>query len=159
MPARLTPAQRLTDPDGVPTKLAKAAVVGLMAIAAAAGWAAGPDREDPAPRARDVVALDRISGELPITGGEERPELRPAAALPRIRSGRGRAPAPAPAPALETGPSATPTPTTTPEPSPTPDITVVPVGTAPPDAEPPAPAPTVTPQPTSTPSPTFDSSG
>ena len=153
MPGRLTLAQRLTSPDGVPTLLARAGVVALMATAAAIGWAAGPDGVDSGTRARDVVAIDRLSGDLPISSGDARPKLRSAAALPRFRGTAGRPAAPAPEPTAT--PSATPTPATTPEPTATPGVTVVPVDTP----APAAPAPTAAPQPAPTPAPTFDSSG
>jgi hypothetical protein len=150
---RLTLARRLTSPDGAPTTLARAGVVALMAIAAAVGWAAGPDRDDSGTRPREVVAIDRLSGDLPASSGDARPALGSAAALPRIRGAAGRAPAPAP----EATPSPTPAPTAAPESSPTPGVTVVPVATPPPA---PAPAPTAAPpQPAPTPAPTFDSSG
>lgn len=158
MPRRLTLAQRLTDPDGVPTTLARVGVVVLMAVAAAIGWAAGPDRPS-SPPAHEVVAIDRLSGDLPISSGDANPELGSAAALPRIQGGGGSRRAPAPAPELSPTPTATPAPTASPEPTPTPDVTVVPVGTAPPEPEPaPAPAP-APPKPRATPGPTFDSSG
>ena len=147
----VTVAQRLTRPDGAPTALARAGVAVLMAVAAAAGWAAGPDRDDPVERPRDVVAVYELSGDLPAPRAEPRPELGSAAALPAIRGADAQPPAPQPA----ATPSATTTPAASPEPTATPEITVVPVATPPsapaPTAAPPAPAPT--------PAPTFDSSG
>ena len=154
MPGRLTPAQRLTSADGVPTLLARAGVVILMAIAAAAGWAAGPDRTDSGSRAREVVSIDRLRGDLPVTAAEAQPKLRSAAALPRYRGSAGQL-APTPPEPVET-PSATPTPTASPEATATPGATVVPVAT--PAPAPPAPT-AAPPRSTPTPGPTFDSSG
>jgi len=159
VPGRLTLAQRLTSPDGVPTLLARAGVVILMASAAAIGWAAGPDRDEPGASSRAVIAIDRLNGELPIARGDARPKLRAAAALPRFRGAVARSAAPAPE--RTATPSATPAPSATPEPTAAPGVTVVPVAT--PAPEPPAaPAPrprAAPPRPAHTPGPTFDSSG
>ena len=149
----VTVARRLTRPDGAPTALARAGVAVLMAVAAAAGWAAGPDRDEPGQRPRDVVAVYELSGDLPAARAEPRPELGSAAALPAIRGADAQPPAPAPQPAAT--PSATTTPAASPEPTATPEITVVPVATPPS-----APAPTAAPPaPAATPAPTFDTSG
>jgi hypothetical protein len=130
-------------------------VAALMLIAVAIGWAAGPDHQGPAQRSGDVVAIYRLSGDLPAAADDTRPTLRAAAALPRIRGAAGRAPARPVEPEPVATPSATPAPAASAEPTATPEVTVVPVATAPP-----APAPTAAPpRPTATPAPTFDSEG
>jgi hypothetical protein len=96
MPGRLTLSQRLTRPDGLPTVAARLGVVALMAVAAATGFAAGPDGGG-APAAASPhegsAAISRLAGDLPIAA----PEPRPAPALPAIRPAerrRARRPAP-----------------------------------------------------------------
>ena len=156
MPGRLTPSQRLTGPDGLPTAAARLGVVALMAAAAAIGYAAGPDGEEPAPQPQRSIAISRLAGELPLAARAQRPALASAAAIPAIRSGsvRRRRPVAEPAPTAE--------PTATATAAPTPDPAVdVPVATPAPAAAPApaAPAPAAPrpspPQPTET----FDSSG
>jgi hypothetical protein len=154
VPSRLTPARRLTTFEGAPTTLARAGVAVLMAVAAAVGWAAGPDHGDPGTRSGNVIAIHRLSGDLPVAREQARPELRPAAALPPYREAGRRRSAPAVTVEPAATPSATPTPAASAEPTPTPAATIAPVEAPPAPA--PAPAP---PQPTATPAPTFDSSG
>ena len=150
MPEDLTLSQRLTGPDGLPGAVARGGAVALVCVAAAFGYAAGPDGGDQPARKADegrAVSVSRLAGELPITTPEPRPKLRPAAALPALRTGepprRTRASAPVATPA----PQPTPAPSTAPTPQPV-------VQAPPPPAPPPAP-----PTPRSTPAPTFDLSG
>ena len=154
MPGRLTPSQRLTGPDGLPTAAARLGEVALMAAAAAIGYAAGPDGEASAPRPQRSIAISRLAGELPLAARARRPALASAAAIPAISSGsvRRRRPVAEPAPTAE--PTATATATPTPDPA-----VDVPVATVAPAPAPAAPAPAAPrpspPQPTET----FDSSG
>ena len=74
-----------------------------MAIAAAIGYAAGPDGDDPAPRPQHSIAISRLAGELPLaarTRGWRSPRLP---AIPAIRSGSVRRRRPAPEPARHGG--------------------------------------------------------
>ena len=154
MPGGLTPSQRLTGPDGLPTAVARVGVVALMAIAAVIGYAAGPDGEDPAPRPQHSIAISRLSGELPLAARTQRPALASAPAIPAIRSGsaRRRRPAPEPAPTAEPTATATAAPT----PDPVVDVPVATVAPAPPPAAPAPAAPRPSPH---RPTETFDSSG
>ena len=158
MPGGLSLSQRLTGPDGLPTVAARVGVVALMAVAAATGYAAGPDGAAPAARSTAPVAISRLSGDLPIATPEPRPELRAAAALPAIRerSARrrpARRSAPRQARAVATPePSATPAASATPTP---PAAAPVPAATP----APPAPAADPAPRRAPTPTETFDSSG
>jgi hypothetical protein len=162
---RRVTAVRLTRSDGVPSLLARSGVVVLMASAAAIGWAAGPDRDEPGARPRAVVAIERLSGELPMARDEARAKLRSVATLPRYRGSTARAAARLPEPEPAVTASATPTRSPEPEGAVPPELDVVPVATpapaAPaPRAAPPRPAPAPAPRrPAPTPAPTFDSSG
>ncbi len=154
MPGGLTASQRLTGPDGLPTMAARIGVVTLMAIAAVAGYAAGPRGEDPTARQAAAVPASRLAGELPLIAPENGPALKGAVALPALRRGdaRPRATAPpAPTPMPEAVTVATPEPVTTPEPAAELPVTTTPAVPAPPPPRPARPAPT--------PAPTFDSSG
>jgi hypothetical protein len=160
VPGGLTLSQRLTNRDGLPTAVARAGAVALVCAGAALGYAAGPDGgEQPAERSRGgAVAINRVSGELPIATPEPHPALTAAAALPAFRED-----APLRSRELQAPRAATPAPQSSPTPTPEPAATTEPVVTAaPPVATPapaPAPAPTAPPVPRATPAPTFDTEG
>ena len=153
----LSLSQRLTGPEGLPTSVATLIVLALMLVTAAAGFAVGPRGDRPEEHHRTIPA-SRLAGDLPIAAPEQRPALRAAAALPRIRGTRQRRRTVARA---ETAPSSAPTAATagTPEPAATPEPATPEAPVASPPAAPPAQVPAAAPRPRATPAPTFDSIG
>ena len=147
MPRGLTLAQRLVDPEGVPTGTAKATLAILAVAAAAAGFVAHGDGDPGTGSQRGAaIAVARLAGELPEAREPSAPHLTSTArlpALPAVRPRRTRARAPEPA----APPAATPLPVPTAVPTPAAPVAV------------PAPAPPAASRPPRRPAPSFDLSG
>ena len=84
MPGRLTVAQWLTRPDGLPTAAARSGVACLVLIAAASGYAAGPRGGERYPPSHGPVAAGSLTGELPIAASKPEPALEDAVAVPPL---------------------------------------------------------------------------
>jgi hypothetical protein len=153
----LTLAQRLVDPEGVPTGTAKAILTALAAGAAAAGFVAHGGGDPRASTQRDaVIAVSYLTGHLPAEQEPSAPRLTSTARLPAPAFRPRRIRALSREPARPSTATAAPDPTAVPVPADT-DAVAAPV--APVAVPTPAPAPPAAPRPQRPSGQSFDLSG